>query len=225
MTMSRKWARQLRERPSCLGPASQKWQRAGKGGPNPVHPEKVRGWLAPFRPLETPSPSQGSGFTRPTPIDGFIPSLFLSLYLTHEEGSSAGMASVLLAVGTSPFLTAPVLWSLTSAPPSIRRPLLAHLERLLTRHGPAFATPRRIVQSLACLVGVGVVRQLNAWLNAFALNHWRLFSDRTRWRWSEEIAVVTGGSGGIGALIVDKLASRGIRVVILDVHPPTGTRR
>ena len=133
------------------------------------------------------------------------------------------MISALLSVGTSPFLTAPILWSLTSAPPGIRRPLLAHLERL-ARYAPGFLTPRRIIQSLAYLVGVGVVRQLNAWLNTFALNHWRLSSDRTRWRWSEEIAVVTGGSGGIGALIVDKLASRRIRVIILDVQPPTGTR-
>ncbi|KAL6229377.1 hypothetical protein BDW75DRAFT_249819 [Aspergillus navahoensis] len=39
--------------------------------------------------------------------------------------------------------------------------------------------------------------------------------------WSKEIAVVTGGAGGIGGEIVQGLSKRGTRVVVLDVLPLT----
>lgn len=48
------------------------------------------------------------------------------------------------------------------------------------------------------------------------MNNWMLSSDRDRWNLGEEIAVVTGGSGGIGVEIVKGLAAKGIEVVILD---------
>lgn len=49
-------------------------------------------------------------------------------------------------------------------------------------------------------------------------NNW--VSDET-WDWSREIVVVTGGSGGIGGSIVQRLAADGVQVVVVDVIEPT----
>ena len=51
------------------------------------------------------------------------------------------------------------------------------------------------------------------------VNHWIRKSDIARWNWPKEIAVVTGGSGGFGLLIVKGLAAKGVRVAVLDVVP------
>lgn len=40
------------------------------------------------------------------------------------------------------------------------------------------------------------------------------------YNWDKEIAVVTGGSDGIGMKAVMLLAERGIKVVVLDIQPP-----
>ncbi|KAI0818378.1 hypothetical protein GGR55DRAFT_72922 [Xylaria sp. FL0064] len=42
-----------------------------------------------------------------------------------------------------------------------------------------------------------------------------------KYNWPEEIAVVTGGSGGIGSHVVRLLAERGVNVVVLDIQPLT----
>jgi len=44
-------------------------------------------------------------------------------------------------------------------------------------------------------------------------------SDKGSWQWEKELAVVTGGSNGIGAAVVRELVSFGIRVAVLDVQP------
>lgn len=129
------------------------------------------------------------------------------------------MLSFLFSVGLNPCITAPLLWSLTLAPPAIRHRLISQL----ARYTPAKATPRGVIHALVYLFTLGIVRKLNKWLNAFAVNHWRLKSDESRWNWHEEVAVVTGGSGGIGAMIVARLVSRGVKVVILDVQAPVET--
>ncbi|KAF7550935.1 hypothetical protein G7Z17_g5383 [Cylindrodendrum hubeiense] len=40
------------------------------------------------------------------------------------------------------------------------------------------------------------------------------------WDWTKEIILITGGSGGMGKLIVQEFAQRNIKVVILDLSPP-----
>lgn len=59
----------------------------------------------------------------------------------------------------------------------------------------------------------------NSFLNRFAINRWSLKNDKAKWNWSKEIAVVTGGSGGIGAYVVKQLVAHGISVAVLDVVP------
>ena len=44
-------------------------------------------------------------------------------------------------------------------------------------------------------------------------------NDKSAWRWTSEVAVVTGGSAGIGACVVKELVSHGIKVAVLDVGP------
>jgi short-subunit dehydrogenase len=59
----------------------------------------------------------------------------------------------------------------------------------------------------------------NSVLNRWAENKWVWKTDKSKWDWKREVAVVTGGSAGIGACVVKKLVSRGIRVAVLDVSP------
>ena len=60
--------------------------------------------------------------------------------------------------------------------------------------------------------------KLNSWLNDVAANNWLWREEKLQWTWSREIAVLTGGSSGIGALTAQGLA-RKMKVVVLDVQP------
>ncbi|KAF2853208.1 NAD(P)-binding protein [Plenodomus tracheiphilus IPT5] len=64
------------------------------------------------------------------------------------------------------------------------------------------------------------VIDLNSALNRLAENRWSWKSDKSRWVWSKEVAVVTGGSAGIGACVVKRLVSQGVKVAVLDISPP-----
>lgn len=61
--------------------------------------------------------------------------------------------------------------------------------------------------------------EANALLNRVAENRWSWKSDKSNWNWPNEVAVVTGGSAGIGACVVKKLVSHGIKVAVLDIGP------
>jgi all-trans-retinol dehydrogenase (NAD+) len=63
------------------------------------------------------------------------------------------------------------------------------------------------------------VLDLNSVLNRFAERRWIWKTDKSIWDWKREIAVVTGGSAGIGGCVVKKFTSHGIRVAVLDVSP------
>ncbi len=61
--------------------------------------------------------------------------------------------------------------------------------------------------------------EANAALNNLAENRWSWKNDKHDWVWPNEVAVVTGGSAGIGACVVKKLVSYGIKVAVLDISP------
>lgn len=71
--------------------------------------------------------------------------------------------------------------------------------------------------NLAKLCGVGAIIRVNRALSRRALNN----GSSATFDWNKEVVVVTGGAGGIGAKTVQKLASRGTRVVVIDVLPLT----
>jgi NAD(P)-dependent dehydrogenase (short-subunit alcohol dehydrogenase family) len=77
---------------------------------------------------------------------------------------------------------------------------------------------------------VSISLSVNDWLNKWSANNWTE-TKPTDWNWDEEIALVTGASGGIGASIVQQLIARNrkTRVIVVDYSPlawtpPFGTR-
>ncbi|KAJ5753011.1 hypothetical protein N7520_009928 [Penicillium odoratum] len=59
--------------------------------------------------------------------------------------------------------------------------------------------------------------KINRYFNRRALNN----SAQASFNWKKEIVLVTGGSDGIGAATVKRLAERGTAVIVLDIRPLT----
>ncbi|KAI0482753.1 dehydrogenase/reductase SDR family member 8 [Xylariaceae sp. FL0804] len=70
---------------------------------------------------------------------------------------------------------------------------------------------------LKTLFYIGLARWLSAKYSDGVINNWK----RDRYDWPREIAVVTGGAGGIGGHLVKLLAESGLTVVVLDIQPLT----
>ncbi|KAJ4295482.1 hypothetical protein N0V90_007495 [Kalmusia sp. IMI 367209] len=77
----------------------------------------------------------------------------------------------------------------------------------------------RFARILKWAVAICLIREINCVLNAWAENRWMFTSDKSSWRWDHELAVVTGGSNGIGAAVVKELTSYGVKVAVLDIQP------
>ncbi|KAF2649837.1 NAD(P)-binding protein [Lophiostoma macrostomum CBS 122681] len=75
------------------------------------------------------------------------------------------------------------------------------------------------ISSLRWFFAICLLWQVNVILSRWAENRWSWRTDRSAWNWEKEVAVVTGGSSGIGAEIVQRLISHGIRVAVLDIVP------
>jgi NAD(P)-dependent dehydrogenase (short-subunit alcohol dehydrogenase family) len=119
----------------------------------------------------------------------------------------------------SPFLTGPILLSLTYYPDTVRGVIATvakHLPEPVAVSLSSLPQPPAIT-ALRILVALGLLRTVNQALNTIASNSWRLTAARG-WDWPNEIAVVTGGSSGIGKGIVERLAALGVRVAVLDIQ-------
>jgi hypothetical protein len=100
--------------------------------------------------------------------------------------------------------------------------IMSSLAQLSQRYSPVALrlakSPK--VQAFTLSIGLFVaLRRLNRWLS------WRRANNgitRKVWDAPREIVVVTGGSSGIGAKIVELLEQRNIKVIILDVNAPPG---
>lgn len=136
----------------------------------------------------------------------------------------------LRAILLSPLLSGPLLLSATYYPDTLKDALTsisARLPEALAAYLslPALLDCPRFVTGLKILAGLSVANKLNQALNVAAHNSWRLFSAKGWDDWSAEIAVVTGGSSGIGHDIVERLVSMGVRVAVFDIADlPKGTQ-
>ncbi|KAF2201204.1 NAD(P)-binding protein [Delitschia confertaspora ATCC 74209] len=70
---------------------------------------------------------------------------------------------------------------------------------------------------LKTLLYLGLAKRVTEFLGDAVFNNWT----NDVYDWKKEVVVVTGGSDGIGAIVVKLLAERGIKVVVLDVQPLT----
>ncbi|MCJ1466128.1 hypothetical protein MMC07_004747 [Pseudocyphellaria aurata] len=80
-----------------------------------------------------------------------------------------------------------------------------------------FTSHEVVVQWLKLLFFCGLARWLNGVLNAGVLDNWK----SSHYEWAKEIAVITGGSDGIGKHIALRLAENNVTVAILDIQPLT----
>lgn len=74
-----------------------------------------------------------------------------------------------------------------------------------------------LLKALKAFASIAVISRVSAWLDRRAINN----GVTDHYDWNREVIVLTGGSGGIGQRIAQLLGSRGIKVAILDITPPT----
>lgn len=113
-----------------------------------------------------------------------------------------------------PVVTGALLFTLTRAPPQIRDTVWTKLSN--------YAAPGTIakgVAALKALFALGLARQLHNYLTHLAQNNFRLTSEAKNYDWPNEIALVTGAAGGIGAAIVTDLQAKGLTVIAVDIAP------
>lgn len=118
----------------------------------------------------------------------------------------------------SPFFSGPLLLAVSQAPEPSRTVLEGISQRLsaIGLHSSLISDKQRLTFVLRILFGISLVRFLNKKLSSIAANSWRLGAP-DGWEWRNEIAVVTGGSGGIGAKITERLVKLGVKVAVLDL--------
>ncbi|OAP56264.1 hypothetical protein AYL99_09443 [Fonsecaea erecta] len=119
------------------------------------------------------------------------------------------MLSILKATALEPLVTGPLLFSLPRLPPSL-------LEQLPPSIYSVIRSPRT-ASALTFLLILGILRKTNRFLARRAVDNW---TRSNRWDASKELVVVTGGASGIGEKVAASLATKGVKVIILDVNTP-----
>jgi len=102
----------------------------------------------------------------------------------------------------------------TALAPSLTLPLLLLAQYTVKGREAARDHPKALCV-LRILFALGLARWLKRWMNHRAVNNG--VSDK--YHWKNEVAVVTGGSDGIGQRIALLLAERGLKVAVLDIQP------
>lgn len=111
------------------------------------------------------------------------------------------------------------LLKLTALNPLITLPLF--LAGKYTFDGDRFAAGHATAwKHLKTLLVLGLADKVSTWLDNAVANNW----SNDTYVWSQEVVVVTGGSDGIGKIVVQLLAERGVKVAVLDVQELTYTR-
>ncbi|MCJ1393653.1 hypothetical protein MMC18_006529 [Xylographa bjoerkii] len=99
--------------------------------------------------------------------------------------------------------------------PAFTLPLL--LLARYARKGEYAVTHALALKRLKICLYLGLARWVNGFLSRGALNNWTSDS----WDWEKELVVITGGSDGIGKVLVQLFATLNARILILDIQEPT----
>ncbi|EXJ59514.1 uncharacterized protein A1O5_12139 [Cladophialophora psammophila CBS 110553] len=119
------------------------------------------------------------------------------------------MVSIFKGAALEPLFTGVLLCALPRLPPSL-------LERLPASLCDVIQSPQT-AKALTLLLILGILKRTNGVLSRLAINNW---TRSNRWDGSKELVVVTGGASGIGEKVTANLATRGVKVIILDVNAP-----
>ncbi|KAH7551372.1 hypothetical protein BM1_09688 [Bipolaris maydis] len=108
------------------------------------------------------------------------------------------------------------LLKLTAFNPALTLPIF--LLARYTQQGNSLASEHsNAFKHLKTLLGLGLFNTASTWLSNRVINNWT--SDK--YYWDREVVVVTGGSDGIGKIVVQLLAEKGIKIAVLDVQDLT----
>ena len=121
--------------------------------------------------------------------------------------------NIIKNVPFSPAVTGALLYALTKSPEQYRRQILEKLSQYLSPKSIS-----RAVTTLKWLFALGLARNLHVFLSDIAQNNFSIRSQRHRYVWHSEVAVVTGAASGFGALISKGLAAKGINVAAVDIR-------
>ncbi|MCJ1430822.1 hypothetical protein MMC27_000172 [Xylographa pallens] len=121
-------------------------------------------------------------------------------WLPREGFTADVLQSIIQKTVLNPVLTLPLL-------------LLARY----VRKGEYTVTHALALERLKICVYLGLARWANGFLNRGALNNWTTDS----WDWEKELVVITGGSDGIGKVLVQLFATLNAQILILDIQEPT----
>ena len=126
-----------------------------------------------------------------------------------------GIVRAVLQTVSNPLLAGPVLYILTRGPEdAIRNKVVEQIQAL-----PVNIDIEVVAQALKYLIAFNLVARANNYLNVVAQNNWTLFPNTSDWKWDQEVAVVTGGSAGIGEETVLQLLKKNVKVAVLDISP------
>lgn len=102
----------------------------------------------------------------------------------------------------------------TALNPALTLPLLL-LARFTKKGENASILHPTAYSRVKTLFYMGVARWLSNYYSNRVINNWKA----DKYDWSKEIVLITGGAGGIGGHVVQMLAERGVKVVVLDIQP------
>lgn len=71
------------------------------------------------------------------------------------------------------------------------------------------------LKRLRLMLWLGLLEKISAFWSVRELNNWI----KDEYVWNREIIVVTGGSDGMGGIMVKLFAEKGIKVCVIDVQP------
>jgi len=111
-----------------------------------------------------------------------------------------------------PKLSGPVLIALLLYP--------QHLQSILP--APLSWVSPALTRTFGFFFGLSVVKIVSAKLSQWGLNNYRPDAVFVK---SEELVLITGGASGIGELTAREFVERGVKVIILDIHPPKESLR